>query len=169
MQQNGHGLQYTPTCEPFESSISMCSGVGYPNATFPNHRNQKKMSEANAEIRHFLPLIEMGCSNALELLLCAVYAPFCDVSYPQSLPIPPCVPLCEYVKRGCEHVLMNQFNIHWPDQLQCDRYTLPTRTDLCFGPTTIEELRSVKPLWNQTRGLFCNRSCKCKQENSLAA
>ena len=168
MQQNG--LVYDiAACEPFGSSIPMCSGVGYPNATFPNHRNQKKMSEANAEIQHFLPLIETNCSNALELLLCAVYAPICDVSYPQSLPIPPCVPLCEYVRRGCEHVLMDRFNISWPDQLKCERYILPTHDGLCFGPENITELRSLKPLWKQAKGVLSNRSCKCKQENSLAA
>lgn len=134
------------TCEPFSSLMPICSGVGYSNATFPNHRNQN-ISQASVEIRHFLPLIMTGCSNALVHLLCAVYAPFCDNSYHQVRPIPPCVPFCEYVRSGCEATLLQQFGYRWPEHLNCSFYANENfnHASLCFGPTDIEQLKAIVP------------------------
>ena len=150
------------TCEPIGSLIPMCSGVGYPNASFPNHRNHKSMSDASAEIQDFVPLIKTGCSNALVLLLCAVYAPFCDMAFHQyqAVPIPPCVALCEYVKEGCKDTLLQRFGIRWPDHLQCERYASENfnYAGLCFGPQTVEELRSIVPPTDTgPRGVLSNR------------
>ena len=124
-------------CEPI-TDIDLCNHVGYENATFPNFRLQETQSEASSELRNFAPLIRLQCSNAIVHMLCAVYAPFCQLSFP-NLRIPPCRSLCMHVRDSCEQNLLD-FSLTWPPHLECDRY--PTRADdpLCFGPSDPNEL-----------------------------
>ena len=118
-------------CEPI-TDIDLCTDVGYVNATFPNFRLQETQTEASSELRNFAPLIRLQCSGAIVHMLCAVYAPFCELRFP-NVRIRPCKSLCMHVRDGCESNLMD-FSLTWPPHLECDRY--PTKADdpLCFGP-----------------------------------
>ena len=124
-------------CEPI-TDIDLCTHVGYENATFPNFRLHETQSEASSELRNFAPLIRLQCSNAIVHMLCAVYAPFCELRFP-NFRIRPCRSLCMHVRDGCEQNLLD-FSLTWPPHLECDRY--PTRADdpLCFGPINPNEL-----------------------------
>ena len=126
------------TCEPI-TFITVCENVGYTNASFPNFRNQMTQVEANAELNNFLPLIRRGCSGAIVHFLCAVYAPFCVVPFPDSR-IRPCKNLCELVRANCEDDL-EAFDLMWPPHLECDLYPNRTENPLCFGPPDPSTLR----------------------------
>ena len=93
------------TCQPI-TDITVCESVGYLNASFPNLRNQMTQTEANAELNNFQPLIRLNCSGAIVHFLCAVYAPFCEVSFPDTR-VRPCRNLCQHVRAGCEDNLLH--------------------------------------------------------------
>ena len=126
------------TCQPI-TEIKVCENVGYQNASFPNFRNQMTQTEANAELNNFLPLIRLNCSGALVHMLCAVYAPFCQTSFPDKS-VRPCKSLCELVRAGCEDELLD-FGLQWPPHLECDFYPTREEDPLCFGPPDPTQLR----------------------------
>ena len=149
-------------CEPI-TDIDLCNHVGYENATFPNFRLQETQSEASSELRNFAPLIRLQCSNAIVHMLCAVYAPICELSFP-NLRIRPCRSLCIHVRDGCEHNLLD-FSLTWPPHLECDRY--PTRADdpLCFGPSDPNNLE-IPPQVLQLLGTVAPDSTSTTQPNT---
>lgn len=110
------------SCEPIRD-VSLCLGVDWKNASFPNLRQQSTQVEANLELNGYTPLILQGCSNAIVHFLCAVYAPLC-VSIPGiniPLTLAPCREVCEYVREGCEPVLIEN-DFQWPQHLDCDNF-----------------------------------------------
>ena len=119
------------SCEPI-TDIKVCVNIGYPNASFPNLRNQQTQAEANAELNSFIPLIETGCSNAIVHLLCAVYAPFCSPAFSNSR-ILPCRNLCNYVRDSCEDELRS-VGLSWPSHLDCNQFPIRDEDPTCFGP-----------------------------------
>lgn len=128
-------------CEPI-TEVDICSDVGYNKTTFPNYRNQRNQQEARNEIMGFSPLIQAGCSTALVHLLCAVYVPFCVDIFDRQMRIPPCRELCEYVRGGCELMLVRS-GFTWPQHLNCSLY--PSKGTLCFGP---DDLTMLQPADN---------------------
>ena len=132
------------TCEDI-TEIEFCSQLEYKTASFPNYRNQFTQMDADSELRNFLPLAESVCSNAVVHFLCAVYAPFCDPNQPQFR-VPPCRELCEYVRTGCESLVI-QFGLTWPPHLDCALYPLREVNPIAFCPenlTTVEIPSNIK-------------------------
>lgn len=125
------------SCEPI-TEVDICANVGYNKTTFPNYRNQESQQEARNEILQFSPLIQAGCSTALVHLLCAVYVPFCADFFDGQMRIPPCRELCEYVRGGCESMLVKSGFV-WPQHLNCSLY--PSKGALCFGPDDLTNLQ----------------------------
>ncbi len=128
------------SCEPIEE-ITVCSTIGYPNASFPNFRDQVDQAEVDSELQSFIPLIENQCSNALVHFLCSVYAPFCELEY-VNIRVPPCRQLCEYVRSTCEDELI-RYNLNWPPHLDCEQYPvfLQDQGIVCFHIPDLSMLR----------------------------
>ena len=80
--------------------------------------SRKWQENAALEMHQYQPLVTVKCSPTLQLFLCSVYTPVCV----SGRSLPPCKALCEEAKAGCE-ILMNQFGIEWPSQLECDSFT----------------------------------------------
>ena len=117
-----------PVTEPSDSScveitdISMCLGVNWNNASFPNVRGHMTQDEANIEINTFLLLVRTQCSNVLVDFLCSVYAPFCSYfSNETIITLKPCREVCTHVRSGCEPFLLNN-GWQWPQHLECDNF-----------------------------------------------
>ncbi len=120
-------------CEPLQE-ITLCQGIEmYTNVSFPNIRDHPTQSAANRELEQFIPLIEVGCSNAIVHFLCAIYAPFCQYNRPE-IEVAPCRELCQYVFDGCESILRTQFNLEWPPHLECANFLPDSQSDLDFCP-----------------------------------
>ncbi len=120
-------------CEPLRE-ITLCQGIEmYTNVSFPNIREHQTQLAANQELEQFIPLIEVGCSNAIIHFLCAIYAPFCQYNRPE-IEVAPCRELCQYVFDGCESILRTQFNLEWPPHLECDNFLPDSQSDLDFCP-----------------------------------
>ena len=117
------------SCE-LMTNLTFCNGIGYTMASFPNFRMQTNQGDANTELKQFIILVNLGCSNALVHYLCSVYAPYCHSNY---LKIPPCANLCVYVRDSCAPRLQ-QYGISWPPQLACESW--PAFGAVCFGPST---------------------------------
>lgn len=58
-------------------TLPMCKGIGYNHTKFPNQLNQDTQEEAGLEVHQFYPLVEINCSDDLQLFLCLIYAPVC--------------------------------------------------------------------------------------------
>ena len=121
-----------PKCQ--QHVITKCSSLNY-NTTFPNLRGQSNPTDIENEFLQFEILFRYNCSNALLLLLCSVYAPFCGSSYHGEIVIlKPCRKLCEHVYNGCI-VVFREFQYQWPVHLKCSNF--PRRNEneeSCFGP-----------------------------------
>ncbi|XP_064389658.1 frizzled-2-like [Halichondria panicea] len=112
------------------TSISICSQINYTMGSFPNWRDQTRLSEADTELNNYLPVIRTGCSQTIVHLLCTIYAPFCQPDLPH-IRLPPCKEICLDARRGCEPVFQ-RFNHQWPPALDCDRYPSREETRLSF-------------------------------------
>ncbi|WAR02408.1 SFRP3-like protein [Mya arenaria] len=119
-------------CEPIE--ISMCSSMPYNMTRMPNHLHHSTQENARLAIEPYGELIKENCSADLLFFLCAMFAPICTPMF-QKEAIPPCRSVCESSRHGCEPV-MNQYNISWPTDLNCDR--LPEYDKgVCVSPEAI--------------------------------
>lgn len=58
-------------------TLPMCKGIGYNHTRYPNQLNQDTQEEAGLEVHQFYPLVEIKCSEDLQLFLCLIYAPVC--------------------------------------------------------------------------------------------
>lgn len=131
---------YCQTVPPVEGNIvcrphilSQCRSLNY-NTTLPNLRGQTIPSVIEEEFLQFDILFRYNCSNALLVLLCAVYAPFCGTNSPNgsAVVLKPCRNICEHVYDGCIAVF-NEFQYQWPEILTCENF--PQKSDeVCFGP-----------------------------------
>ncbi|XDV48794.1 hypothetical protein PO909_018159 [Leuciscus waleckii] len=90
----------------------------------PNLMGHEDQSEAAIKLHEFAPLIEFGCHSHLKFFLCSLYAPMCTEQV--STPIPACRVMCEQARQKCSPI-MEQFNFHWPESLDCSR--LPNKND----------------------------------------
>ncbi len=112
------------------TSLSICSQINYTMGSFPNWRDQTRLSEADQELNTYLPVIQTGCSETIVHLLCTIYAPFCQPDLPH-IRLPPCKEICLAAREGCEPVFQ-RFNHQWPPALDCDRYPSRDETLLSF-------------------------------------
>ena len=123
------GNEETSQCVNFTNHY--CSQFENRNtAYFPNLRGHKTVAEADKEFQDFIPLLQSGCHPKLGTLLCFIYFPFCEPSYP-SLRIYPCKEVCDEVHNSSCTALINQY-AGWNQQLQCDRpHYLPRSSGQC--------------------------------------
>ncbi|XP_030633930.1 frizzled-10 [Chanos chanos] len=105
-------------------SIPLCKDIGYNMTRMPNLMGHEDQGEAAIKLHEFAPLIEFGCHSHLKFFLCSLYAPMCTEQV--STPIPACRVMCEQARLKCSPI-MEQFNFHWPDSLDCSR--LPNKND----------------------------------------
>ena len=119
-------------CQPH--ILSQCSGLNY-NTALPNLRGQTLPSIIEEEFLQFEILFRYNCSNALLVLLCGVYAPFCGCCSPEntSVVLKPCRNLCYHVYDGCIGVF-NEFQYQWPEILNCSKFPEQSE-EMCFGPS----------------------------------
>ena len=128
------------SCEPL-LQVPICTPLGYPNTSFPNHKGHKSQQQASAELDAFQPLISSGCSVYLRHFLCAYYVPFCKDILPQEMEVPPCKELCLHVRTHCESVL-NDYGYEWPIHLYCNYFPTKSETPWCFGPDDPSQLEN---------------------------
>ncbi len=84
-------------------------------------RNQR---HTQMELVSFTPLVNIKCSNELELFLCSVYVPYCTEKVRQ--PITACRTLCERVYTAC-YPVMSKHGFKWPSTLNCSQF--PPKND----------------------------------------
>ena len=116
------------TCQPI-TGVALCLFVPWPNASFPNLREHRTQSEANAEINVFQPLVDHRCSNAIVQFLCAVYTPACIEGPYGTRTLKPCRGHCEYVRSTCEP-LMKKGGFDWPPHFECSNFPEEGSRDL---------------------------------------
>ena len=119
--------------------LSQCRSLNY-STTLPNLRGQTAPSVIEAEFLHFEILFRYNCSNALLVLLCGVYAPFCGCCSPDntSFVLKPCRNICNHVYNGCIGVF-NEFQYEWPETLNCENFP-EQNEELCFHPSNPLEI-----------------------------
>lgn len=122
-------------CEPI--TIPLCKDIQYNETIMPNLLNHQKQEDAGLEVHQFFPLVKVQCSPQLKFFLCTMYVPVCTVL---EEAIPPCQPLCEQARTGCES-LMNKFGFQWPESLRCDQFPA---SGLCVGENTTEGAEATK-------------------------
>ena len=120
----------TPQCEVI--SLDICHGIGgkhaYNMTSFPNTFGHRTQVEAAREMKHFMALVETGCSSQSRLFLCSLYFPLCAPHL--RGPLLPCRSLCEGVRAGCAPVL-RKYGYAWPARFSCDRYPVK---GMCVRP-----------------------------------
>ena len=126
-----HRPEGVRTCEPIR--IEMCQGIGYNVTGVPNLVGHETQSDAELQLRTFLPLIQYGCSPDLRFFLCTVYTPMCTEKVAQL--IGPCQSVCESVRSRCQPVLQ-RFGFSWPPALNCSRFHgRNSNGNMCMGET----------------------------------
>ncbi|KAJ6216765.1 hypothetical protein RDWZM_007922 [Blomia tropicalis] len=114
-------------CEPIV--IPLCEGIQYNTTMMPNLLGHLKQEQAGLELHQYMPLVKIQCSPNLQIFLCSIFVPLCTVL---EKPIPPCRSLCLSARNGCEG-LMNKFGFNWPENLDCNKFPIGSKSDLCFG------------------------------------
>ena len=129
-----------------EHVLNQCKSLNY-NTSFPNLRGQTLPSVIEEEFLQYEILFRYNCSNALLVLLCGVYAPFCGSNTPDKTGLvqKPCQNLCTHVYNGCI-AIFNEFQYQWPEILNCKNFPNGSE-ELCFGhdPLNIEYPTLVSP------------------------
>lgn len=131
----GLGTAIVRQCQPIH--IQMCKGLGYNVTGMPNLVGHETQEDAELQLQTFRPLIQYGCSTQLKFFLCSVYVPMCTEKV--LLPIGPCKPMCDNVRRRCQPVLQ-EFGFSWPSALNCSKF--PHRNDqynMCMDGPGSEE------------------------------
>jgi hypothetical protein len=126
-------------CEKIK--IPFCKGLGYNTTIFPNNLDHDTQDEAKNSALELKVLAESECSPEIALFLCSLYVPVCTQMHKA---LPPCRPLCESARSGCEG-LMNKFGFSWPERFDCQRF--PAQ-GLCVGrnsTTTSQQAKRLKP------------------------
>ncbi|XP_077392725.1 frizzled-7-like [Festucalex cinctus] len=111
-------------CQPI--SVPLCADIPYNKTIMPNLLGHTAQADAAAAMRRFEPLLQAGCSADLKFFLCSVYVPVCTVL---EEPIPPCQPLCEHARRGCE-ANITAIGFEWPEKIRCEKFPVG---GLCVG------------------------------------
>ena len=135
------------SCEPL--TIPLCRSMPYNTTIFPNFLNHTTQDEAALYVHQFYPLVKVGCSEHISLFLCAVYAPVCTVL---GSAVPPCRPLCNSARLGCEG-LMKRFGFEWPESLNCEQFP-ELGSEICVGLNETLEPTSQPPIGEKCKYCF---------------
>ncbi|XP_074654371.1 frizzled-4-like [Tubulanus polymorphus] len=161
------------TCDPI--NIEMCKGLGYNVTGMPNLVGHELQREAESQLFTFTPLIQYGCSKQLKFFLCSVYVPMCTEKV--LMPIGPCRPMCENIKKRCQTVL-TYFGFPWPAALNCSQF--PAKNDqnsMCMDGPPIDDdpdkdvmnapiILTNKPIINIDNNNIINNNDKPVEERS---
>lgn len=113
-------------CEPI--TIPMCMDIQYNQTILPNILGHAKQDIAGIEVHQYYPLVKINCSPHLQIFLCSIFVPVCNVL---DRPLKPCRSLCLSARKGCES-LMQKFGYNWPEYLDCKNFPESDK-ELCFG------------------------------------
>lgn len=116
-------------------TIPLCEGIQYNTTIMPNLLGHAKQEQAGLELHQYMPLVKIQCSPDLQIFLCSIFVPVCNIL---EKPIPPCRALCLSARKGCEG-LMNKFGFTWPDNLDCNHFPIGAKGDICVGDNTAEK------------------------------
>ena len=119
--------------------LGQCRSLNY-TTTLPNLRGQTSPAVIEEEFLQFEILFRYNCSNALLVLLCSVYAPFCGSNSPNgsAVVLKPCRNICNHVYDGCIGVF-NEFQYQWPEILTCENFP-QANDEVCFGPNNPSDI-----------------------------
>uniref|UniRef100_A0A3P9KDS3 Frizzled class receptor 2 n=1 Tax=Oryzias latipes TaxID=8090 RepID=A0A3P9KDS3_ORYLA len=142
-QQGDDGLMLPPHGFCQQISIPLCTDIAYNQTIMPNLMGNHNQEDAGLEVHQFFPLVKVQCSPELKFFLCSMYAPVCTVL---EKPIPPCRPICEKARQGCE-ALMNKFGFQWPEKLRCENFPLlGDHGQICVGQNESSSPTAPPPL-----------------------
>lgn len=116
-------------------TIPLCEGIQYNTTIMPNLLGHAKQEAAGLELHQYMPLVKIQCSPDLQIFLCSIFVPVCNIL---EKPIPPCRSLCLSARKGCEG-LMNKFGFTWPENLDCNHFPVSSRGNICVGDNTAEQ------------------------------
>lgn len=116
----------------------------YDETRFPNGFKHYTQDEAKREMSHY-SIVSANCSDDALILLCLLYFPVClnnphEHHVLDSKIVLPCRSLCEGVRAGCEHVVLQEGS-SWPERLNCNNL----------------------PIYNGEKGEVCVPSIRPKQ------
>lgn len=126
-------------CEPIV--IPLCDGIQYNTTIMPNLLGHAKQETAGLELHQYMPLVKIQCSPDLQIFLCSIFVPVCNVL---EKPIPPCRSLCLSARKGCEG-LMNKFGFTWPENLDCNNFPIGSKNEICVGDNTNDQSPPEQP------------------------
>ncbi|XP_013417178.1 secreted frizzled-related protein 3 [Lingula anatina] len=153
----------TAKCEPVR--MPMCADMPYNMTRMPNLLHHSTQENAILAIEQYEELVNASCSDALVFFLCSMYAPICAVDF-QSEPIPPCRSVCERSRQGCEP-LMNEYNVSWPESLNCNRLPMYDR-GVCISPEAIvSTMPSDTGKEAKEKHQVRNADCNCPKKSKL--
>ena len=125
------------SCEAI--TLPLCSDIAYNQTRMPNLVGHNRQEEAGLDLHTFTPLTTIGCSEHLEIFLCAMYVPKCTVL---EETLPPCRYLCDAVRSECESI-MDRLNFHWPDKLNCDYLPVDERCINGYGTVNVVPTQAI--------------------------
>ena len=135
-------------CEKIK--ISMCENTGYNSTYMPNMFNHHTQAEAALELHKFWLLVKVNCSLELKRFLCHIYVPRCKPHINNVLL--PCRRLCRRVRTDCAS-FMNQHNIDWPHQMNCENFPDFGDDKTCLDPEAVGTRHKDGPSSRAVSGL----------------
>ena len=118
------------------------------SATQPlGHHTQ---AEAAIELHKFWLLVKVNCSLELKRFLCHLYVPKCEPHINNVLL--PCRRLCRRVRTDCAS-FMNQHNIDWPHQMNCENFPELGDDKTCLDPEAVVTRHKDGPSSRAVSGL----------------
>ena len=112
-----------------------------------NHHTQ---AEAALELDKFWLLVKVNCALELKRLLCHLYVPKCEPHINNVLL--PCRRLCRRVRTDCAS-FMNQHNIDWPHQMNCENFPELGDDKTCLDPEAVGTRHKDGPSSRAVSGL----------------
>ena len=135
-------------CEKIK--ISMCENTGYNSTYMPNMFNHHTQAEAALELHKFWLLVKANCSLEMKRFLCHLYVPKCEPHINNVLL--PCRRLCRRVRTDCAS-FMNQHNIDWPHQMNCENFPELGDDKTCLDPEAVGTRHKDGPSSRAVSGL----------------
>lgn len=135
-------------CEKIK--ISMCENTGYNSTYMPNMFNHHTQAEAALELHKFWLLVKANCSLEMKRFLCHLYVPKCEPHINNVLL--PCRRLCRRVRTDCSS-FMNQHNIDWPHQMNCENFPELGDDKTCLDPEAVVTRHKDGPSSRAVSGL----------------